>query len=88
MRCAHLFVRRPGWWWKLHLPKWTRWICRECGMSTRTYDAADLWATRPIHPHMTVAFPGYNTTRDKAYAELLRVVSQMPLYSTRKKRNQ
>lgn len=63
MRCAHIFSRRPGWWWKLWLPKWTRWICRECGMTTRSYDTADAWAGRPIHPHMSVAFQGHNTAR-------------------------
>jgi len=32
-------------------------------MTTRTYDMADFAAMRPIHPHMTVVVPGYNTTR-------------------------
>lgn len=40
-----------------------RWECVRCGDTTRTYDAADRMGTRPIHPHMSVAFPGYNTTK-------------------------
>lgn len=61
MNCQHLFSRRPGWWW--HRTEWERWECRYCGMTTRTYDWADRHMSRPIHPHMTVALPGYNTSR-------------------------
>lgn len=63
MKCAHIFIRRRGWWYKLWLPAWTRWLCRECGITTRTYDTVDAMATRPIHPHMSVAYPGYNTAK-------------------------
>jgi hypothetical protein len=58
---AHTFRRRPFWW--LHRVSWYRWECR-CGFTTRTYDIADRWANRPIHPYMSVALPSYNTTKD------------------------
>lgn len=58
-RCAHLFARRAGWWW--HRKAWMRWECLKCGEATRSYDSIDQWAGRPIHPHMSVAFQGYNT---------------------------
>ena len=61
MTCAHTFTRRPFWW--LHTKRWYHWRCIHCGMTTRTYDMADFAAMRPIHPHMTVVVPGYNTTR-------------------------
>jgi hypothetical protein len=57
---VHIFRRRPLWW--IHRVSWFRWICR-CGFTSRTYDAVDRMAMRPIHPHMTVAVPGYNTTK-------------------------
>jgi hypothetical protein len=60
--CAHAFVRRP-WWWLLHGTYWHRWECRLCNYRTRSYDGADGMALRPIHPHMSVAFPGFNTER-------------------------
>jgi len=56
--CAHSFVRRPRWW--MHRKSWMRWVCH-CGYTTRTYDAVDRMGMRPIHPHMSVAVPGYNT---------------------------
>jgi len=59
MKCRHLFARRPGWWRRRR--SWMRWECVECGYTTRTYDGADRMASRPIHPHMSVAVPGYNT---------------------------
>jgi Zn ribbon nucleic-acid-binding protein len=58
-KCVHAFARRPGWWW--HRVSWMRWECTKCGYTTRTYDAVDRMGTRPIHPHMSVAVPGYNT---------------------------
>lgn len=57
--CRHRFDRRKGWW--LHRVSWMRWVCITCGYTTRTYDGIDRVMTRPIHPHMSVAFPGYNT---------------------------
>lgn len=65
MKCAHVFIRRRGWWYKFWLPVWTRWVCQKCGITTRTYDTVDAWMTRPIHRHMSVAFPGYNTAKRK-----------------------
>jgi len=55
--CAHYFTLRPGWW--RHRKSWMRWVCH-CGCTTRTYDAVDRMGMRPIHPHMSVAVPGYN----------------------------
>lgn len=60
MKCAHSYFRRR-WWWFLH--PWNRWRCRKCGDLTRTYDTVDAWMTRPIHPHMSVALPGFNTEK-------------------------
>lgn len=60
--CEHLFARRRFWW--LHRVSWMRWACVKCGETTRTYDTVDGWMTRPIHPHMSVAVPGYNTTHN------------------------
>jgi hypothetical protein len=59
-RCpAHWFVRagwrRRGTW----LPR-RNWRCLNCDFETRTYDAVDRMATRPIHPNMSVAVPGFN----------------------------
>ena len=59
MNCRHIFTRRP-WWW-LHRISWMRWECLKCKYRTRTYDTVDRWMTRPVHPHMSVALPGYNT---------------------------
>jgi len=58
-RCAHAFIRRP-WWW-LHRKYWHRWECYLCNFQTRSYDAADQMANRPVHRHMPVAFQGFNT---------------------------
>ena len=63
MTCAHMFKRRPFWW--LHSRHWMGWACVHCGYTTRTYDFADFYGQRPLHPHMTVAAPGYNTTGGK-----------------------
>ena len=59
--CKHSFARRRLWW--LHRVSWMRWQCVRCGETTRAYDTVDGWMTRPIHPHMSVAVPGYNTTK-------------------------
>lgn len=59
MKCRHYFVRRP--WWFLHRVRWMRWECTICGHTTRTYDTVDRWMTRPVHAHMDVAYPGFNT---------------------------
>lgn len=59
MMCEHLFHLRKGWWW--HRKSWMRWECANCLLRTRSYDGIDRMMTRPIHPHMTVAFDGYNT---------------------------
>lgn len=59
MRCMHIFAHRRGWWW--HRKSWMRWECVECNYRTRAYDGADRWAGRPVHPNMSVAYPGYNT---------------------------
>lgn len=40
-----------------------RWECIDCGFRTRTYDGVDRIAGRPIHPHMSVACPGFNTVK-------------------------
>lgn len=58
--CVHLFTRRSGWW--RHRKHWMRWVCTKCGMTTRSYDSIDRMGMRPIHPHMSVALRGYNTT--------------------------
>lgn len=57
--CPHLFAR-AGWrrrGWRLR----RKWCCVLCSFETRTYDGLDRWALRPIHRHMSVAFPGFNT---------------------------
>jgi len=59
--CAHVFTRRPKWW--LHMRSWNRWECHFCNIRTRSYDAVDRMALRPIHPHMSVAVAGFNTAR-------------------------
>lgn len=64
--CAHLFARRPGWWW--HRKSWFRWECAHCGLTTRTYDSVDRMGMRPIHPHVSVAVPEYNTAHLSAGA--------------------
>lgn len=38
-----------------------RYTCTNCGFVTRRYDSIDHRMERPVHPHMTVAVPGYNT---------------------------
>lgn len=53
--CAHRFA----------LYRWTRaerWRCVKCGFITRSYDSVDGMGQRPIHPHMSVAMRGFNTT--------------------------
>ena len=57
--CAHEFVKVRRW----PAPKNQRYRCRQCGMTTRLYDATDQAMTRPIHLHMSVAFPSVNVVR-------------------------
>jgi hypothetical protein len=58
--CAHQFLK-DGWQrWETWLPR-RKWRCGLCGFETRAYDGADRMALRPIHPHMSVAFVGFNT---------------------------
>lgn len=59
--CPHLFQRLPWWWLRRNVAG--RWQCIRCGYVTRTYDGADRMAGRPVHPHLSVALPGYNTMR-------------------------
>lgn len=58
--CRHLYARQ----WSFARP-WTRpvWVCQRCGHRTRRYNWLDHRMTRPIWPGMSVALPGYNTTR-------------------------
>lgn len=57
--CMHRFERIG---WTRTEGKFRRlWSCVACGFWTRTYDSIDRTMTRPIHPHMTVAVPGFNT---------------------------
>lgn len=62
-RCEHRFSR-AGWWpwgsFEYVLPH-RKWVCGLCGFATRTYDGIDRAMARPIHPHMSVAVPGFNT---------------------------
>jgi hypothetical protein len=57
--CRHLFVRL-SWWW-LRRNNSGRWQCVRCGDLSRTWDGVDSMAGRPVHPHLAVALPGYNT---------------------------
>lgn len=62
-RCAHRFAR-AGWWpWRSfdYIAPHRKWACVSCGFTTRTYDGIDRAMTRPIHRHMSVAVPGFNT---------------------------
>lgn len=59
--CAHLFTRHgkakvQGYW--LRKPWWK---CVHCGYETHSYNGIDRQMMRPVHPHMGVAVPGYNT---------------------------
>ena len=67
MTCAHLFVRRPGWW--RHRASWLRWECVHCGYLTRAYDGVNRMGTRSLHRHMSVALPGYNATTKRKIHE-------------------
>jgi hypothetical protein len=65
--CPHLFVWRWAW------PKSERYQCVWCDYLTRHYDSVDHVALRPIHPHMSVAYQGFNTITRRSAKELLHV---------------
>ena len=61
-KCVHSFARHgrrkvEGYWLR---QKW--WKCVRCGYESRSYDSVDRMMTRPVHPLISVAIPGYNTT--------------------------
>lgn len=61
VNCAHLFARHgrrkvQGYWLR---QKW--WKCVNCGYESRSCNGIDRQMMRPVHPHMSVAVPGYNT---------------------------
>jgi hypothetical protein len=63
MTCEHIYVR-DGWTrggvWNLPVRAWR---CVRCRLRTRTYDSVDAQGQRPVHKHMSVAVPGFNTVR-------------------------
>ena len=66
MECVHRFQRRR--WFG---PKVERWECVWCGFRTRKYDSVDRMATRPVHPHMSVAYPGFNTVPKRRVQDVI-----------------
>lgn len=53
--CAHRFARVRHW------PIRLRYRCQKCTLLTRRYDSTDRAGCRPVHVHMSVAMPGFNT---------------------------